>query len=89
MAMSYFKYGSVLDADTKRVDPIKNLKLRLEKYEETGNLEWLMDAANFAMIEFMKPSRDGAFFKATTSAESPGRVWTGEVDRSQRGNTEF
>jgi hypothetical protein len=45
-----------------------------------------MDAANFAMIEFMRPRREGARFEPTDSAGSPGRVWHGEVDPSQRRN---
>lgn len=71
MSVSFYKYGAVKDADG--LDPIKNLEVRLEKYLETGNTEWLMDVANFAMIEFMYPQREGAYFKPTDSNESPGR----------------
>lgn len=75
MAMSYFKYGAVADAYPKKVDAIGSLKMRLEKYAETGNTEFLIDAANFAMIEFMHPRHPEAFYKPTDSDESPGRAW--------------
>lgn len=73
MAVSFHKYGKVMDSPST-LDHIEGLKKRLSKYEEDHNLEWLMDVANFAMIEYMKPSREGAWFRATTSDESPGLV---------------
>ena len=76
MIVSYHKYGPVADGYPDRVDAMKCLQERLEKYELTGNTEWLMDAANFCMIEFMHPRRPGAFFRATDSNESPGRITT-------------
>jgi len=75
MGVSYFKYGAVREAYPSRVDAIRSLKQRLDQYEKTGNTEFLMDAANFAMIEFMAPRHPKAHFKATDSDESPGRVW--------------
>ena len=88
MAMSFFKYGRVKEAYPDRVNAIDSLKLRLDKYAETGNTEYLMDAANFCMIEFMFPAHPGAFFEATDSDGSPGRV--GHVGgRSARANDEL
>lgn len=74
MAMSFFKYGKIADAYPGKVNAIESLKLRLDKYAETGNTEYLMDAANFAMIEFMRPSHPGAHYTPTDSDGSPGRV---------------
>jgi hypothetical protein len=75
MAVSYCKYGAVAEAYPARVDAIASLKKRLDRYAEDGNTEWLMDVANFAMIEFMHPRHPQAHFKATDTYESPGRVW--------------
>jgi hypothetical protein len=75
MNMSYFKYGLVSEAYPAKVDAIASLKKRLDKYEETGNTEWLVDAGNFAMIEYMHPRHPKAHFKSTDSDESPGRKW--------------
>jgi hypothetical protein len=75
MGVSFFKYGPVADAYPNRVDAIASLQKRLDRYAETGNTEWLMDVANFAMIEWMHPRHREAHFRATDSHESPGRVW--------------
>jgi len=73
MITSYFKYGKVADNyGNTYVDAIASLKKRLAKYERTGNTEWLVDAANFAMIEFMYPQHKDAHFEATDSDASPG-----------------
>jgi hypothetical protein len=71
MSVSFYKYGPV---KTSTSDHIKSLEQRLERYKEDGNLEWLMDAANFAMIEFMVPRHPQAHYSPTDSSESPGRV---------------
>lgn len=69
MIMSCYKYGSLKDNydNYKCMDAIGNIKKRLEKYEETGNTEFLADIANFAMIEFMYPSIEGAKYSQTDS----------------------
>lgn len=69
MIVSYHKYGPLKKnyEEYSCLDAIANLKKRLEKYEETGNTEFLVDVANFAMIEFMYPQKEGAFFEATDS----------------------
>jgi hypothetical protein len=74
MIVSYFKYGPVKNAYPDKVNAMDSLQQRLKKYNETGNTEFLIDAANFAMIEFMYPSHPEAFFKGTDSNESPGRT---------------
>jgi hypothetical protein len=89
MAMSYYKYGLVSDAYPHKVDAIRSLQARLDKYAQTGNTEYLMDAGNFAMIEFMYPKHPAAYFESTDSSKSPGRTFHGEIDRSQRGNKEI
>lgn len=44
---------------------LKDAQLCIQKYEETGNTEFLADAANFLMIEFMYPSIEGAKYTPT------------------------
>jgi hypothetical protein len=89
MGMSFFKYGPMSIAYPEKVNAIESLKRRLDKYEKTGNTEWLIDAANFAMIEFMRPAHPDAHFKSTDSHESPGRKWRGELNHSARHNAEL
>lgn len=73
MDFSYYKYGMIKDAYPHKVNALESMEKRLEKYRQTGNTEWLVDAANFLMIEFMLPAHPKAHFKATESHESPGR----------------
>lgn len=89
MAVSYFKYGAAPEAYPNKVNAIESLRKRLAKYESTKNLEWLIDVANFAMIEFMYPSLNKAYYKPTDSDKSPGRMWHGDIDPSQHRNEEF
>ena len=87
MATSYYKYGKVEDAT--KVDKIESALARIVKYEQTGNTEFLLDASNFLMMEWLYPAHENAHFKATDSKESVGRTFYGEVDPSQRGNKEI
>ena len=64
--VSYYKYGTAAD----------NFGMCIKKYKETGNTEYLCDAANYLMFEFMYPQREGAFFKSTDSGESAGVAGT-------------
>lgn len=86
MAVSFHKYGDV--ADSKQ-DLEANVERRIAKYRLTGNTEWLIDAANFCMIEFMRPTEEEAHFRPTDSHESPGVHRVGERDASSRKNTEI
>lgn len=83
MLMSHSRYGKVRDAMVPRdnpdepqriIDAVASAVIRIEKYRETGNTEWLVDAANLLMMEFMYPRHPHAHFVATDSNESPGRV---------------
>lgn len=80
MLVSFYKYGPVAVGFPHKVNAITSLTDRLRKYAETGNTEFLIDAANFAMIEFMHPAHPHAFFEPTDSDQSPGR-------RAKRGGT--
>ena len=86
MSVSFHKYGAVADAmdpgNPRRIDALDSLQQRIDLYVngdvekgiERGNTEYLIDAANFAMMEFMHPSIEGARFEATDSDGSPGRT---------------
>lgn len=63
MVVSYYKYGALANNYGEcLIDAIENLEIRLNKYKETGNKEFLVDVANFAMIEFMYPKHEKAHF---------------------------
>ena len=55
MVTSHYKYGWVSENyPTGLASAVGSLKKRLELYEKTGNREWLLDVANFAML--LKPA---------------------------------
>jgi hypothetical protein len=100
MAVSYHKYGPVAEAYPAKVDAVESLRARLELYLNggtikdkkirPGNTEYLMDVANFAMIEFMYPKHPKAYFKATDSSGSPGRIWNdGETTDAAHGEEQL
>jgi len=70
MATSLHKYGRVAD-NRVNIDFLENVQARLAKYGDTGNTEWLVDAANFCMMEFEMPWHKEAHFRATDSHEAP------------------
>lgn len=72
--VSHYKYGYMSKSYPELVQAIKQIEPRMQKYLETGNIEWLIDIANFAMIEYMYPSHPNAHFRGTDSSESPGLV---------------
>lgn len=75
MLVSHYKYGESTDGYPEKSKAVDNIKVRVDKYLETGNVEYLVDAANFAMLEFMHPSVDNAYLKATDSDGSPGILY--------------
>lgn len=70
--VSHYKYGWISQNYPELAKAIDSAEERLRLYRETGNTEWLVDLANFAMIEYMHPSHQQAHFRATGSDESPG-----------------
>lgn len=87
MAFGYASYGPLHDAYPHKVDAVRSLRKRLELYLETGNTEWLMDVANFAMIEFLCPSHTSAHYSPTGSDASPGRAWSGGHEHRRNDGT--
>lgn len=71
--VSFYKYGSAADNfGMKLVNALESHDMCIKKYLETGNTEYLCDAANYLMFEFMYPQKKDAFFQATDSSESAG-----------------
>lgn len=74
MMVSFHKYGRVADAYPLKFAAVDDVRTQMAKYRETGNKHFLVDAANFAMIEAMHPGRkDGAEWLGNDAADSPGR----------------
>lgn len=72
---SYYKYGPVRkNFATGNVQAIPTMELCIKKYQETGNREYILDASNYLMFEYMFPQHRNAHFRATSSEESAGIV---------------
>lgn len=89
MLVSFYKYGSAEDAFPAKVDALESAQERVDKYLETGNKEYLIDAANFFMLEFMYPSHPRAHYTPTDSDQSPGRVDRNTGESTQKSNAEL
>lgn len=72
--ISSFKYGPASRNFPNNVDALATAQKCIDKYKETKNKEYLCDAANYLMFEFMYPKLEGAYFKSTDSNESAGIV---------------
>lgn len=86
---SYYKYGPARkNYATGNVQALPSMELCIKKYQETGNREYLVDAANYIMFEFMYPSHSNAHFRSTSSEESAGQVGmsVGEMERFKENN---
>lgn len=73
MMVSYHKYGRVADAYPLKFSAADDVRARMSKYRQTGNKHYLVDAANFAMIEAMHPGRE-AEWGGNSAVDSPGRT---------------
>ena len=71
--VSMYKYGSAAtNFGDKLVNALESHDMCVAKYLETGNTEYLCDAANYLMFEFMYPQMEGAHFQSTDSSGSAG-----------------
>lgn len=62
MVMSFHKYGPVRENYPHNVDAIKTLEERLALFKSTGNIEFLYDVMNQAMIEVKYPRHPKAHY---------------------------
>ena len=73
--LSTFKYGHAKqNFGWHLVDALGSMQKCIDKYNQTGNTEYLCDAANYLMFEFMYPQKKDAKFEATDSKDSAGIV---------------
>lgn len=68
MIQGWFRYGSIR-FKSKKHDNIGSAIKRLQKYNETGNGEFLVDAANLCMIEFTQENHDDFHFESIDDGE--------------------
>lgn len=69
---SHYKYGPARKMYPELAQAYKCIQERLNLYLQTHNTEYLVDVANFAMLEFQFPAFEDAAYKPTDSDGSPG-----------------
>jgi hypothetical protein len=88
--VSFFKYGPAKkNFRTGNVKAIPTMEKCIEKYNSTGNTEYLVDAANYLMFEFMYPQHPKAHFKATDSKDSAGIVGISVKEMEELKNEQY
>ena len=70
--MSHYKYGWASKTYPELAQAYKCAKERLAEYEKTHNKEYLVDVANFVMLEFLYPAFSDAKYIPTDSDKSIG-----------------
>ena len=70
--MSHHKYGWMSQTYPELAQAVKCIQERLDLYNKTHNKDYLIDIANFAMIEYKYPSYEDAKYIPTDSDKSPG-----------------
>lgn len=74
MMVSHRKYGLVAAAYPDKMDAMADIRARRSEYGRTANLWFMVDVANFAMIEAMRPGKPEAYWGVNDADSSPGRV---------------
>lgn len=88
--LSHEKYGSVRKNYRQgNINALASMQKCVEKYRATGNTEYICDAANYLMFEFMFPQVPGAYFRATDSSESAGIVGISEKEMEEIRKEDF
>ncbi len=72
IVVSHYKYGWASLTYPELAQAYKCIKERMRLYEETHNTEYLVDVANFAMLEYCHPAFEDAKYTPTDSDKSPG-----------------
>ena len=69
---SHYKYGWASKTYPELAQAYKCIEQRLDLYRKTHNTEYLVDVANFAMLEFLYPAFEDAKYIPTDSDKSCG-----------------
>lgn len=69
LIMGRFRYGLFNRTTETNYNRTKDSIRRIKEYEKTGNLEYLVDAANMLMIEYEHSSHPNKHFEATDDGQ--------------------
>lgn len=69
MFMGALRYGRLGAAGKPQYDRCTDIKRRVSKYKDTGNLEYLVDAANLCQCEFVEGDHPNKHFSSADDGE--------------------
>ena len=73
LILGAFRYG-LLGRDSVKFNVPDYIRVKLARYEETGNLESLVDIANLALVEFTLSDHPLKHFKALDDVKEHAKV---------------
>lgn len=65
LILGEMRYGRVLMPNRPQFDRVAGMNKYIKEYQETGNLECLVDVANYCMLEFIEGNHPNKHFSAT------------------------
>lgn len=65
LILGALRYGRVLTPGRSKYDRVSGMFRYIKEYENTGNLECLVDVANYCMLEFLESDHSLKHFAAT------------------------
>lgn len=74
MVMGAIRYGCLGMPGKHQYDRVAEVKKRIQKYETSGNTEFLVDVANMALVEFVEGNHPNKHFKAIDDGEHAKRI---------------
>ncbi len=69
LVMGALRYGRIGDGCKPKYERTASMVSRLEKYNETGNKEFLVDVANLCLLEFVECHHPKAHFNSVDDGE--------------------
>lgn len=64
LLMGAFRYGLLNAPGKKKWDRMARIHEEVQLYQETGNLEYLVDVANYCLLEFEESTHPNKHFRA-------------------------
>jgi len=74
MVVGAFRYGRIGEVGKPEFNRVAYMRVKLERYAKTGNLEALVDLANLAMLEFIEGEHPLSHFGAMDDTEEHAEV---------------
>ena len=69
LIMGALRYGKINDPNKPQYDRVSSMIKRLNKFNETGNKEFLVDVANLCLLEFVECKHPNANFNSIDDGE--------------------